>query len=213
MYTEAELIKVLINVPNLLYYDPSKPIQFEPGKYAPIFIDLRTALAFPKARDLALSLLRKKICELDQQISVICGVESGASYYASLLANIFNKPLCLVRKKEKKYGKMGRFVGYYPKENDGILFVDDVLATGYTISEVSDVIKPNKERSSLITIFTYGFNNEIEGIIGMRTNSLFSFDQLCGVCLDEKIFSPSDIMFLSSHIQEYRSYFPNKRPN
>lgn len=206
------LAKILVSLPNVINYDPVNMFEYEPGLFAPIYMNVRAVLASSIARQIItnsfLELLSKK---QSSDFEAICGIESGASYYASILSDKLSKPLSLVRKFDKNYGVKGRTVGFSPSENSKLLFVDDVLATGFTLSSTIKFVKPDLGNSLLISIFSYGYDVQIEKMTGLKILSLVYFEEVCTEAQNAGVFSRDDVQFLLEHVKEYVNILPNNR--
>lgn len=54
-----------------------------------------------------------------------------------------NKPFFFNRKETKNHGEGGNYIGYFPKENEKIIIVEDVLTAATSIKEVLPNLKSN----------------------------------------------------------------------
>src|SRR3989344_4996162 len=86
----------------------------------------------------------------------------------------FNRRLIMVRKKEKKFGPRGLIDGYTPTENDTVVILDDVLATGKTILPFIDSVQKTKAKMSRVIVVV-----ELEKMkLPISHEFLFSIDEI-----------------------------------
>lgn len=114
------------------------------GKESTYYIDLRNIISYP----LYLQTIAKKIAdkillyEKHPENLVICGLPYGAIPLATLIAQILNAPLIMVRKERKEYGTGKQVEGLdriTPEQY--IVFIDDIITTGSTINEYKNLFK------------------------------------------------------------------------
>lgn len=122
----------LLRAPGVVNYSKEDPIEVKPGILSPIYVNLKNTLPDYNTRHLIV----RKLTELvGDDPDYICGMESGGTYYASAVADLLLKPVVLFRKANKNYADHKRICGPTPKKNCLVAIIDDVFATGLTISE------------------------------------------------------------------------------
>ncbi|MGD9275866.1 MAG: orotate phosphoribosyltransferase [Candidatus Pacearchaeota archaeon] len=124
------------------------------GRVSDFYIDLRKAYGEPEILKMISELLCEKINNLKEKPNVIAASGYGGISIATLVANNLNLKLCLVREKSKDHGIENLIVGYNPKEDDRILIIDDIFASGTSINKTLDSLKqtPAKILGALVVI-------------------------------------------------------------
>lgn len=117
-----------------------------------LFYDITGILVEPKAFKLCIDEMAKRYSEL--KIDAVAGVESRGFVFAAPLAERLGIPLILIRKKGKLPGKTYscKYALEYGtaeievhqadiKQNQKILVVDDLIATGGTLKAAQNIIE------------------------------------------------------------------------
>jgi len=193
----------LLTSQGVVNYSKNNPIEVKPGIFSPIYINLKNPLPIYEVRHL---LVRKMSELIGDEPDYICGIESGGTYYASAIADTLIRPVILYRKEDKKYSDKKRIVGMTPAKGSLVAVVDDVFATGLTVSGVVKFFKDLGCRVNLYSIFSYGLDKEIGDKLGVRIYSISNFRSLCKVAEKLKIFTPEDINYLVKHVDTYKNY-------
>lgn len=108
------------------------------GKKSYVYADIRTAISHP--------IIFQKLCDLiyDKMKNLtydkICGVPYSALTVASAIAYMHKIPMLLKRKEAKDYGTKKILEGVYHK-NDTCLIIEDVVTTGMSIGETTNVLE------------------------------------------------------------------------
>jgi orotate phosphoribosyltransferase len=196
--------KLIFETPQTLIYSKDEEIEIMPGVYSPIFLDFKKMISDPQARSIIVKQLITFIKK--NKPDIICGVESGGSYYASAIADALNLPLILLRKENKNYGNYNRIIGKKPPKNKKILLIDDVLATGSTLLKAKTYLSTLNCQLEVLVIFSYGYDKQIGQQIKLTINSLSNFNNLCQIGLQKNIFEPKDINYLKTHVSSYKEF-------
>lgn len=140
------------------------------------YIDLRKIYSYPKE----LIKIAELIClKVDiTKFNYIAGVPYGAVPVATLVATILNKPLLLIRKEAKDYGKQNLIEGLIIGLEPTVLLIEDVITTGVSIKlclnnnliNVSEIITIVDRSSKPITDFEYKSLIHINEIRILKSN-------------------------------------------
>ncbi len=204
--TNCSVEKSLLETPGVVNYSKNKPVEVKPGIFSPIYINLKNTLPNYEIRHF---LVRKMAEIIGDEPDYICGIESGGAYYASAIADTLIRPVLLYRRDTKDHGDKKRLVGMTPTNGSIVGVVDDVLATGLTVSSVVDFFRKIGCKVRLFSVFSYGYEKEIGKKLGVDVYSISNFKNLCKVGLQEKIFTKSDIKLISEHVSTYKNYLKN----
>lgn len=192
---------LLLKTPGVVNYSRNNPFEVKPGVFSPIYINLKNTLPIYETRHL---LVRKTAELIGDEPDYICGIESGGTYYASAIADTLIRPVILYRKENKGYSDRKRIVGMTPTKGSLIAVIDDVFATGLTVSNVVNFFKDLGCKVRLYAIFSYGFDEEIGKKLGVKVYSVSKFKNLCKVAKKEMVFSEEDIKYLKKHVETYK---------
>lgn len=166
-------------------WDPKGGFKLASGLLSPFYVDCRTLMAFPHARNL----VAKKALEVigDLQIDCLGGLEIGAISIATSISDYAYSAsprrewrTFFVRKQPKDHG-LGRLVEGVVRTGDRALIVDDVLTSG---GSVVKAITAAREAGLTVTdALVIVDRKEQEGRarveqLGVRVMSLLTIDDL-----------------------------------
>ncbi len=122
--------RILLEI-KALNFRADEPYTFTSGWKAPVYIDCRKIIYFPRAR--------AKICELAvekltrhvgfETIEAVAGGETAGIPYAAWIADRMGLPMSYVRKKPKGFGRNAQIEGDVP-EGKRTLLVEDLTTDG-----------------------------------------------------------------------------------
>jgi len=107
------------------------PFFFTSGWASPLFIDCKKLISFPQARnaliDMSIDFIASEI-GLDA-IDAVAGCELAGVPFAAMIADRIERPLLIVRKQGKGFGRLAQFEGCF---NPGarVLLIDDLATDG-----------------------------------------------------------------------------------
>lgn len=204
MKSNLILEKLLVNSPGVLNYNPKKFFEVQPGRVSPIFINIKNTLSNIKLRKIITYGLLNII---PPSIDFICGIESGGSYYASIIADKLNKPLVLYRKNDKKYAEKGNFVGTIPIKRGKVMIIDDVIVSGATVQPAIYELRSLGCQINVNAVFSYGHDDFIEKRLSVSVRSVTNMNSSLKVAFNTKRLSPKDISFLNKFILQQKKDF------
>lgn len=195
-----DIESILLNLPDLVNYSSESNIQAKPDLYVPIFLNLKLTLFDFKTR----ILISKRLAEvIGKNIDIICGVESGGTYYSSAVSDLLKKPLIFYRKKNKGYGFNKIIIGKQPSVGSNIAVIDDVMATGFASAEAVNYFQQIGCQVKVFSIFSYIPDVKMSSKLGVKVRSLSNFTKLCKIAKENKIFTEKDIETFTSHVSTY----------
>lgn len=199
----------LLETPGVVNYSQQKPIEVKPGIFSPIYVNLKNTLPDYKVRHLIV----RKLTELvGDEPDYICGMESGGTYYASAVADLLLKPVILFRKENKHYADHKRLCGPTPKKGSYVAIIDDVFATGLTISDAVDYFRNLGCKVKIFSVFSYGHDKEIGKTLNVDVSSVSNFNNLCEAAEKSGQLTNADVKLLTKHVAGYK-YYIAKRPS
>ena len=114
------------------------------GLLSPYYLDLRLLVTFPYLLELVSDVIWEKIRLLT--FDLIAGVPYAALPISTALSLRHNKPIIMVRKERKDYGKGKLIEGIY-HDGQHVLLIDDVISDGVSKLET---IKPIEEEHLVV---------------------------------------------------------------
>ena len=112
------------------------------GKKSPYYIDLRQTISSPITMDwIANALTRIIINEIGKdKIDKILGVPTAGIPFATVVSQKLGLPLIYYRQARKEHGVRKKIEGILER-NDRVLIVDDLITTGESVIEGSEVVR------------------------------------------------------------------------
>jgi orotate phosphoribosyltransferase len=112
------------------------------GKKSPYYIDLRQTISSPITMDwIANALTRIIINEIGREkIDKILGVPTAGIPFATVVSQKLGLPLIYYRQARKEHGVRKKIEGILER-NDRVLIVDDLITTGESVIEGSEVVR------------------------------------------------------------------------
>ena len=106
------------------------------GDTSKYYFNMKNLISKPKLLKFIGDEIYKSLPEFD----IICGIPYGGLPVASYISTRYNKPMIIIRDKQKKYGMQNLIEGEY-KNSDRCVIIDDVLTTGGSITETYELLK------------------------------------------------------------------------
>lgn len=112
------------------------------GKKSPYYIDLRQTISSPITLDwISNALTRIVLNEIGKdKIDKILGVPTAGVPFATMVSQKLGIPLIYYRQARKEHGVRKKVEGLLER-NDRILIVDDLITTGESVIEASEVVR------------------------------------------------------------------------
>lgn len=198
-----DLDNIILTTPGVLIFSTEKPIEIMPGIFSPIFLNIKTLLSYPKFRNFISEELEKVVSPTSQ---LICGIESGGSYYASTVAHRRELPVIFTRKESKHYGISNKMVGKIPDKTTEISIIDEVLATGNSLKKSLESINNKELKTEFVTVFSYGFDNTISKKLNVTVKSLTNISNIIQLCLKNKVLNQEQVDIINQHIATYEKF-------
>src|SRR4030042_3638663 len=188
-----KIAHLLFKTKGVVNFDTQNYIEVQPGITSPMIVNIKTTLKEAKTRQKLARELAKKV---DPNSICVCGIESGGSYYAAVVADILQKPLILFRKEPKPYGIGGHFVGHLPEKESGLItMVDDVLAGGMISTKKNKALSKKSYRSELVVIYSY-LPKMVGPMANIKISSLVDINSLCETGLKIGKFNENDVKII-----------------
>jgi orotate phosphoribosyltransferase len=175
-------------------FRPEEPYTFTSGWKAPVYIDCRRIIYFPRARS--------KICDLAvekidrhvgyEQIEAVAGGETAGIPFAAWMAERMASPMAYVRKKPKGFGQNALIEGDVPVGKRTLL-VEDLTTDGQSKIRFAKALRDaGAVVNHAFVVFFYGvFPGAFETLANMdiRLHHLCTWWDVLEACKDRPYFS------------------------
>jgi len=127
----AETARIIIESRSLYTRTTGDPFYFSSGWASPVFIDCKKLISDPPSRnDLAEMTVARISASVDADtLDAVAGCELTGVPFATLIADRLSKPLVLVCKQSKGFGRLAQFEGSF-EPGARVLLVDDLATDG-----------------------------------------------------------------------------------
>lgn len=171
--SDKELLLAMLAVPGFLTYDlEGKGIEVKPGRYSPVYVNMKTTWSYPDV----LFPIAARLSDLCRGCDCVIGIETGGSPYASSVAKDLKISLILARKEAKE--QMGVLAGYLNGEEKEFAVVDDVLATGRSSERGFLSVKNHNNKVRIVSVLSYGMDELVAKKYEVEVRSLYQIDDL-----------------------------------
>ncbi len=153
------------------------------GQTSYIYADIRSAISYPEIFSQLCDLIYAKMSGLEYQL--ICGVPYSALTFASGIAYAHKIPMLLKRKEAKDYGTKKILEGDF-KAGDRCLIIEDVVTTGMSITETTQVIQNAGIQVHDVVCFidrNQGGRAHLNSL-GYQLHSIIDLQQICTILFD-----------------------------
>lgn len=206
----SEIEMLLVSSPGVLNYSPKKYFEVQPGRMSPIFINIKNTLSNIELREL---IAKKLLKNLPKDIDFICGIESGGSYYASIIADKLSKPLVLYRKNDKTYAEKGNFVGTIPSKQKKVAIIDDVIVSGKTVEPAINQLRNYGCKVYVNAILSYGHEEYVEKKLSINVFTVTTINELLNAAVAKKLITLKDANFLIEFTSKQKKDFMQRLKN
>ncbi len=169
------IIPILFETPDVVNLSDIPEFEVQPTVFSPVYINFKAALAVAESRRKIAGAIADAAAS---DFTHVAGIESGGSYYASVVADNCDAGLMLCRKDKKQYNIKNRFAGVLPQEGDRVLLVDDVMSSGNTVASAVDELTARGCEVEILVGFSYCWENQIARNLGVNIVALSTSEDL-----------------------------------
>lgn len=193
-----KIIELFFTTPGVVNISDKDDFEPQPGVFASVYINCKTPLAYPGVRRELAQLVAEHV---NNDVTYICGMESGGSYYASAVADLKIKKIILFRKERKKYNIKNYFVGNLPHKGDSVAIIDDVISSGNTICKAVEHLHEIGCKVKVIALFSYCWDQRIAENLGIEIVCLSNAEELIEYGLTLKRLSLHNVEIIREFIK------------
>lgn len=120
------------------------------GIRSPIYIDLRTIIAYPTLLRNIATIMWQQIIDVNYQL--ICGVAYTALPIATCISLDHDIPMLMCRKEQKDYGTQKRIEGLFSPGQHCIVF-EDVITSGGSVNDTVNLLRQENLMITDVVVF------------------------------------------------------------
>jgi uridine monophosphate synthetase len=113
------------------------------GRLSDLYVDLRKLISHPKLLHQVANSLNEELDRHFQSLSHVAGIVAGGVPLCTLVSQISQKPMIMIRSERKKHGAGNLIEGLPPSETVYVVLIEDVLTTGTSVRETIAKIDPD----------------------------------------------------------------------
>ena len=159
--------RILLDI-GAVNFNSDEPFTYASGRRAPVYVDCRRIISFPRARSVLMDFLAATIMREagTEAFDNIAGGETAGIPFGAMIAERLALPMTYVRKKPKGYGKNARIEGAMT-EGQRVLLVEDLTTDGGSKLSFVDAIRDTGATCAhTAVIFYYGIFPETLKTLG-----------------------------------------------
>ncbi len=141
-----------------VHFRVGEPYTFTSGLKAPVYIDCRKLISFPRIRSALMDFACARVMREAgfEAFDAIAGGETAGIPFAAWMAERLALPMLYVRKKPKGFGRNARIEGTFP-EGARVLLVEDLATDGGSKLAFADALREaGAEVAHVAVVFFYG---------------------------------------------------------
>lgn len=126
-----ETARIIVESRSLYARAHGEPFFYSSGWASPLYIDCKKLISSPGDRNTLVEMMIEKLSDsLDlDALEVVAGCELSGIPFATLVADQLSKPLVLVRRQSKGFGRLAHFEGEF-EPGAKVLLIDDLATDG-----------------------------------------------------------------------------------
>lgn len=167
------------------------------GNISRFYYNLKNLISYPK---LLCEISEKVYSSINQDFDIICGIPHGGMPIATYISIKYNKPMILVRDKQKSYGMNNLIEGEYDSSSRCVI-IDDVITSGGSIKEVYSILENQVNIVNISVVIDRQMHNGLH----FQYNSLINKNDITRYLLDKYISDKKSNLCFSADISD-----PNK---
>jgi orotate phosphoribosyltransferase len=141
-----------------VHFRATEPFRFTSGLHAPVYIDCRKLISYPRIRATLMDFLAAKVLREAgfEAFDAVAGGETAGIPFAAWLAERLALPMLYVRKKPKGFGRGARIEGALA-DGARVLLVEDLATDGGSKLSFADALREAGGRCDHVAVvFFYG---------------------------------------------------------
>ena len=142
-----------------------EPYIFTSGLAAPVYVDCRKPISFPRVRGAMMDLAAGMALAQGgfEKFDAVAGGETAGIPWAAMLAERLGLPMLYVRKKPKGFGRGAQIEGHF-EEGANVLLVEDLTTDGGSKFKFADALRAaGAECTDTLVIFYYDIFPDARG--------------------------------------------------
>jgi orotate phosphoribosyltransferase len=182
-----------------VHFNAETPFVFASGLPAPVYIDCRRLIGFPRIRSVLMDFLTCTVMRNAglEAFDCVAGGETAGIPFAALIAERLGLPMAYIRKKPKGYGRNARIEGRIDEGNRVLLVEDLATDGGSKLSFVEAIREAGATCGHTGVIFFYGIFPEAEARLaasGIALHRLCTWWDVLAAARDRGTFDTATII-------------------
>jgi orotate phosphoribosyltransferase len=190
----ADKVARLLLETNAVSINTEDLFQFVSGILAPIYVDNRRLIAFPRARREIVGLFVDILREDPgvHRFDLVCGVATGGIPWAAWIAQEMDIPMAYVRSEAKNRGKKRQVEGALQTGQSAVIIEDTVSTGSSTVNAIEAMRNVGALVSRSLAIFSFGAPATAErfGELGVKPSALTQLGTLLSIARGIGYISP-----------------------
>jgi orotate phosphoribosyltransferase len=157
-----------------VHFRADEPYRFTSGIAAPVYIDCRKLISFPRVRGALMDFACAKVARAAgfERFDAVAGGETAGIPFAAWIAERLGLPMLYVRKKPKGFGRNAQIEGHVP-EGTRVLLVEDLATDGGSKLTFAEALRSaGAEVGHVFVVFFYGIFPDSEAVLGHHSLTL-----------------------------------------
>jgi orotate phosphoribosyltransferase len=201
MHFPQETARILLQTQSVLF-QPDQPFLLTSGRVAPVYVDCRRLISFPRQRaliiDMAVELLLHEAGS--GTFDVIAGGETAGIPFAAWIAERMTLPMIYIRKSTKGFGSNTQIEGVFRK-GEKVLLVEDLMTDGGTKRVFINALQTAGALvKHCFVVFCYENSLSSNALKGVKLHALTSWDDVITEAERGNFFSPEAIASVRQYL-------------
>lgn len=192
-----ETARMLLEI-SAISISPNAPFTHTSGRLAPVYVDCRKLISFPRVRrrviDYAVQIIEREIGY--ESIDIVAGGETAGIPYASWIADSLMQPMVYVRKQAKGFGKNAQIEGFFSEGQRALLVEDLATDGGSKLNFCTAMRSAGLQVAHTFVVFYYdSFPNALADLQkeGIQMHWLTTWKEVLKECKDSNRLSDAEI--------------------
>lgn len=207
-------VKSLLEI-EAVHFRQDEPYTFTSGLKAPVYIDCRKLISYPRIRSMLMDFATATIMrEIGlERLDAVAGGETAGIPFAAWIAERLELPMQYVRKKPKGFGRDARIEGDI-REGQHVLLVEDLTTDGGSKVQFAQALREaGAEVSDTLVVFFYDIFQQTRPKLaeaGLKLHQLATWWDVLRVCRDNAYFDTSTLNAVEAFLNEPLAWSANR---
>jgi orotate phosphoribosyltransferase len=190
-----------------VHFRADEPYRFTSGLHAPVYIDCRKLISFPRIRSALMDFACAKLMREAgfEAFDAVAGGETAGIPFAAWIAERLALPMLYIRKKPKGFGRNARIEGAL-REGARVLLVEDLATDGGSKLSFADALRTaGAQVGHVCVVFFYGAypgSEETLAAHGLRLHRLATWADVLAEAEAGDRFDPTTLAAVRAFLRD-----------